>query len=137
MFDRFDDMMSKHTTYILNKDKTYSAVSMGEYIEWSIKFPDDRFIKQETLANGVYISTVFLPIDHAIMSDVPVLFETMIFSGGNRKEGIDLGETYDQLRYTSYTDAVEGHIKQVEFYTKKMNSLIDEYNKVTKNEKKK
>jgi hypothetical protein len=43
---------------------------------------------------------VFLGLDHAWDSDIPVLWETMIFGGEH--------DQY-QERYTSYEDALKGH----------------------------
>lgn len=55
--------------------------------------------------NNVYVSTVFLGIDHNFArSGDPVLFETMIFGGPN--------DGY-QDRYTTRRDALKGHKKAV------------------------
>ena len=57
----------------------------------------------------IFVSTVFLGLDHAWNSDVPVLWETMIFGGEH--------DQY-QERYTSHEDALEGHKKALTLITK-------------------
>jgi hypothetical protein len=59
--------------------------------------------------NEVRVSTVFLGLDHAWKSPIPVLWETMIFGGEH--------DQY-QERYTSYEDAVEGHQNAVNLINK-------------------
>jgi hypothetical protein len=56
---------------------------------------------------AVTVSTVFLGLDHAWGDGPPMLFETMIFGGGDE---------WDQLqwRYTSWDDAEAGHAAVVE-----------------------
>jgi hypothetical protein len=63
------------------------------------KYPLRKVVKQDTVGK-VFISTVFLEIDHAWNSDTPVLWETMIFGG--KHDGY-------QERYTSVEDALKGH----------------------------
>lgn len=53
-------------------------------------------------SDDVQVSTVFLGLDHSFGGPVPVLWETMIF-GGEHDQYCD--------RYTSHTDALEGHKK--------------------------
>lgn len=67
----------------------------------------NRRVKQDTLPNGVKVSTVFLGLDHSFrfgddrFTDLPpVLWETMIFGGPH--------DQY-QDRYTSKEAALEGH----------------------------
>ena len=93
------------TWYILNEDKTFTALPKGEYPKQgsfteSIKHVGNSFIGEQR------ISTVFLHFDHGLNfgtdtepSD-PVLFESMIFGGA-----------YDeyQRRYCTYAEALEGH----------------------------
>ena len=56
-----------------------------------------------TLVGEVWVSTVWLGIDHGFRSDgPPIIFETMVFGGG---------DTYDgwQDRYATEADALAGH----------------------------
>jgi hypothetical protein len=54
----------------------------------------------EHLIENVFVSTVFLALDHSFESNIPVLFETMIFGG-----------KYDQYqdRYSTWDEAIQGH----------------------------
>jgi hypothetical protein len=55
--------------------------------------------------DNVSVSTVFLSLDHGWNSDVPIVFETMIF-GCERDE--------DCERYATWEDAKAGHARIVE-----------------------
>jgi hypothetical protein len=81
--------------------------------EWSKSFSaDDRIIKQETLPNGRYVSTVWLGIDHRFGDDgPPLIFETMLFDA---KDSKGLGEDLDMDRYSTHEEAVAGHQRMVE-----------------------
>ena len=95
--------------YILdNNNKPIRSTSKTEAVDWMENNPQRKVVKQEHIGD-VYISTVFLGLDHSWNSDIPVLWETMIF-----------GEEYDQYqdRYTSYKDALEGHKKALELVNK-------------------
>jgi len=70
---------------------------------------DERRVVREqrwTRDNGdeVMVSTVFLGLDHGWMGGPPVLWETMGFVNG---------ESLEQDRYTSRTDAIAGHQRMV------------------------
>jgi hypothetical protein len=85
--------------YILdenNKPVRSTIVDCGKWLEEN---PERKAVKQEHI-DDIFISTVFLGLDHAWDSDIPVLWETMIFRG-----------EHDQYmdRYTSYEEALEGH----------------------------
>lgn len=95
--------------YILdNNNKPIRSTSITEAADWMENNPQRKVVKQEHIGD-VYISTVFLGLDHSWNSDIPVLWETMIFGG-----------EYDQYqdRYTSYKDALEGHKKALELVNK-------------------
>ena len=86
--------------YTLDVDnKPVVAASVIEAAEWLDKNPERKAVKQEHIGD-IFISTVFLGLDHAWNSDILVLWETMIFGGEH--------DQY-QERYTSYEDALEGH----------------------------
>ena len=86
--------------YILDENnKPVRSASVIEAAEWLDKNPERKAVKQENIGD-IFISTVFLGLDHAWDSDIPVLWETMIFGGEH--------DQY-QERYTSYEDALEGH----------------------------
>ena len=65
--------------YILVNHKVVASTLM----EWADFFEvlANRVVKQETI-EGVFISTVFLGLDHGWgMSEEPIVFETMILDG--------------------------------------------------------
>ena len=90
--------------YILDDDNNPVKSTVNEFVDWEEAYPEKRIIKQYD-NDEVFVSTVFLGLDHAWNSDVPVLWETMIFGGEH--------DQY-QKRYTSYKDALEGHEKALE-----------------------
>jgi hypothetical protein len=74
--------------------------STKDITEWAIHLDYDNKIVEQTTIQGVFISTVFLGIDHGWGSDVPILFETMVF-GGKYNEY--------QWRYATWDEAYKGH----------------------------
>ncbi|HVL13455.1 MAG TPA: hypothetical protein VM529_12890 [Gemmata sp.] len=64
-----------------------------------------RRVDLTELADGVYVSTVFLALNHSFGSGPPALFETMIFGGSH---------DYYQERYATAEEAREGHRRAVE-----------------------
>lgn len=66
---------------------------------WAKNWEKNRILFR-TEIYGVTISTIFLGMDHGWKSELPILFETMVFEG--RYDG-------QQLRYPTYKDAEEGH----------------------------
>jgi len=88
-------------------NKPVKAIDVHDYLKWS----DGGIIK--TVAKDhidtVFVSTVFLGLNHSWNSEIPVLWETMIFGGEH--------DQY-QERYTSHKDALEGHEKALNLITK-------------------
>lgn len=80
----------------------------GKWFETS-----DRIVKQESLKNGLWVSTVFLGLDHSFGAKKGLYFETMVF---DKDKG--LGEQ-DMDRYTTYEEAEEGHKRMVKKWSKK------------------
>lgn len=94
--------------YTLDENnKPVKATSIMEAADWMENNLERKAVKQENIGD-IFISTVFLGSDHAWNSDVPVLWETMIFGGEH--------DQY-QERYTSYEDALEGHKKALNLIT--------------------
>ena len=85
--------------YILDENNKPVKSTIVDCSKWLEENPERKAVKQEHIGD-IFISTVFLGLDHAWDSNVPVLWETMIFRG-----------EHDQYmdRYTSYEDALEGH----------------------------
>ena len=78
-------------------------------LEWArdferMKKTGGRIIHQTELENGLWVSTVWLGLDHQF-GDGPVhIFETMVFPKGSYSEK-------DCERYSTREEAEEGHIK--------------------------
>jgi hypothetical protein len=84
--------------YILKRGIPVKAKSFKHYNYWSLN-SKYKCVKQEHVGD-IFISTVFLGLDHGHNSNIPVLWETMIFGG-----------EHDQYmnRYSLMEDAVKGH----------------------------
>jgi len=91
--------------YILNEDKTVTALPNGEYPKLDAFKETIKHVGDTTISNQ-RISTVFLHFDHSINFGTPkepsdpVLFESMIFGGKHNEY---------QRRYCTYDEALEGH----------------------------
>ena len=85
--------------YILDENNKPIRSTIVDCGEWLEENPERKAVKQEHI-DDIFISTVFLGLDHAWNSGTPVLWETMIF-GGEHDQYMD--------RYSSYEDALEGH----------------------------
>jgi len=85
-----------------------------EYIKWSQQDEGKiRLIAQEDVGK-VWISTVFLGLDHNYTQDgPPIVFETMVFARDEEDKSIN----YDELemkRYSTVQEAKDGHELMVE-----------------------
>lgn len=80
------------------------AVPEPNLREWSKVFGENRHVG-DTKIGGVRISTVFLGLDHSHGHGPPLLFETMVFRGGDGDE---------TERYSSWAEAEAGHKRWVE-----------------------
>ena len=94
--------------YILDNNNKPVAKPVLEASQWLEDNDNRRIVKRDEIGD-ILVSTVFLGLDHAWDSDIPVLWETMIFGGEH--------DQY-QERYTSYEDALEGHKKAITLITK-------------------
>jgi hypothetical protein len=91
-----------------NNNKPIAAASVIEAAKWLDENLERKVVKQDYIGD-IFVSTVFLGLDHAWNSDIPVLWETMIFGGEH--------DQY-QERYTSHEDALEGHKTALTLITK-------------------
>ena len=94
--------------YILDENNKPIPSTIVDCGKWLEENPERKAVKQEHIGD-IFISTVFLGLDHAWQSDIPVLWETMIFGGEH--------DQY-QDRYTSVEDALEGHKTALTLITK-------------------
>src|SRR5690242_17008743 len=87
--------------YVL-RDKR--PVLVPDLLTWAREFETmERRVKSEELPNGLWVSTVFLGIDHQFGDGPPLLFETMVFK--SRKV---LDEIYCE-RCSTWDEAEEQH----------------------------
>lgn len=92
---------------------------MSGVMQWGEDFknPAIKIVKQETLPNGLFVSTVWLGIDHNhYEDDCIIIFETMVFQKGDEEE--KLGEEVFCDRYSTEAEALEGHKAVVERFSK-------------------
>ena len=96
--------------YKLDENKNVVSSSLEEWANFiEGKFPTNyRHVGYEII-NGKRISTVFIGLCHNfnILSNTPIVFETMIFDGDN---SLDYQE-----RYSTWKEAEEGHKKAVKW----------------------
>lgn len=81
-----------------NRPKPADLMTWGRWFE-----NNNRVVDFTQITSTVYVSTVFLGIDHRHFGHgpgPPILFETMVFDGDNSTEC---------HRYVSWDDAVTGH----------------------------
>lgn len=81
------------------------AVAVSDTMEWAKCFEADNRHVDLTEMDNVYVSTVFLGINHQYGEGPPLLFETMVFGGVLDQE---------QDRYSTWDEAVIGHKNTVE-----------------------
>lgn len=73
-------------------------------VEEKLTDPAYKILRQETLPNGKWISTVWLGLDHSFdRGGLPLIFETMVFESDSDMGGLD------QRRYSSEAEAMLGH----------------------------
>lgn len=76
-------------------------------VEKLLSNPDYKIIKQETLPNGKFVSTVWLGLDHSLTGEAPLIFETMVFSEKGKWDELDME------RYATLEEARKGHDEMV------------------------
>jgi hypothetical protein len=78
-------MTDDNDLYIL--DDKGEPIPEPDPLKWAQWFGTNkaRFVKQEDVGEGVWVSTVFLGIDHNFSGGEPILWETMAFTQQDRK----------------------------------------------------
>lgn len=113
--------------------------------DWASRFElEDRIVCQSHLPNGIFVSTVFLGLDHSFGDGPPLIFESMAFAAEEEEflwpedlsEGPDGLENaawlnakakelnakgprkyhpdLDQMRYSTEAEAIAGHLGMCE-----------------------
>lgn len=85
-------------------DRQTRPVSQEEYHLFGRDWEGYRRLARNEFG-PISISTVWLGLDHAWGSELPLIFETMVFGGAHDQE---------QERYTWEWEALEGHRRWVE-----------------------
>lgn len=101
--------MKKYYHYYDRQGKPYKGEDAC--ISWAKDFEllnktKGRIIKQQTLWNGLWVSTVWLGLNHNWSPGEPAIFETMVFLPHS------LHEIYCQ-RYATEKEAQAGHLEAV------------------------
>jgi len=105
--------------YILNGKE---PVMVNDVIEWAKGFEiNNRIVKQDYIGE-IFVSTVFLGIDHSYGDEPPLLFETMIFGG--------VPDQY-QERYSTWDEAEEGHKRAIKFVNDGKENQQGEHNQTS------
>lgn len=89
--------------YILDENGDPKPASLMQWAKWYETNQKGRIVAQEHVGD-VFISTVFLALNHNWGDGPPILWETMIFGGIN--------DEY-QMRYSSKEAAIDGHYNAV------------------------
>ncbi len=85
-----------------------------DLLKWGAWFETaDRVLKQDWIGS-VYVSTVFLGMDHNWVAGPPLLWESMAFSDG---------EDIEQDRYSTRAEAIAGHERMVAHVRKMQQDL--------------
>ncbi len=102
--------MNINEKYILNQH--HEPVVVKDLMLWAAAFEDNdkRIVRQNTVTElgelvspfkSVFVSTVFLGLDHNFMGEgPPIVFETMVFGGPFN---------HTMWRYATWDEAVKGH----------------------------
>jgi len=90
-------------------DKSGNPITFFEALELK-KDPTYFRVRETTLEDGKWISTVWLGLDHSFNGQKPLIFETMVF----KDKGL---EVLDSKQYTTLEEAEQGHEKVVLKYT--------------------
>jgi hypothetical protein len=81
-------------------------------LEWTRDYGDhaNRIVRQDTLPNGYFVSTVWLGLDHGWGKGLPLIFETMVFPPDSRQD------EYCE-RYATEAEEIIGHRHAVDLYS--------------------
>lgn len=94
--------------YTLDENKNVIPCDITEWQKYynPLEEQKDKRVGHDKF-NDMFISTVFLGLDHNYFGGVPIVFETMVFD----KDGNDIY----QERYHTWEEAVNGHKTAMEW----------------------
>ena len=93
--------MSRHFWYLVGHD----PIATDDIRVWAAATDGERPRVAKDEIGEVYVSTVFLGVDHQFSYGPPLLFETMVFRGAMDER---------QWRYATWDEAEAGHRRVVE-----------------------
>jgi hypothetical protein len=104
--------------YYILKGKKVVSTDLVTWAKWFGEPTKHRVVKQTTLKNGRWVSTVFLGLDHSFgMGKKPILFETMVFP--DRKDLADL----DMAKCSTWKEAETQHKEMVKKWQKEVTKI--------------
>ena len=100
----------RYLYYILDDHHClHHTTDLRAWSRWMDAPTSPRIVAQEHLLSGLWISTVFLGINHRFSNEGPqILFETMVFDHSPDREGSSANDL-DCRRYTDWPAALAGH----------------------------
>jgi hypothetical protein len=100
-------------------DRQGKPIGLGT---WARRFHDENYkrILATQLSAGIWVSTVWMGLDHGFGRGPPIIFETMVFRHDDAS-----GE--EQYRYATEAEAREGHALAVARYLAAGHEPIDEF----------
>lgn len=99
--------------YILNANgDPEPCYDLATWAEWYEKSMEQRIVARDEF-DGVWVSTVFLAIDHSFGGRIPILYETMVFVSEWRNPDRTGLRDLDCDRYHTKEEALVGHAEMV------------------------
>jgi len=105
--------LSMRMHFILDENNQPIEVEMEEWAMWLEAHRDECIVKQETLFGHVFVSTVFLGLNHNFMTEPPHIFETMVFPNHRRPTDAMCEEW--ARRSSTWDEALEVHAEAVQW----------------------
>lgn len=100
--------------WILGGPDGHTPIKVSDAIQWARAFEQENRVVQQDDVGTLFVSTVFLGIDHRFGGEgPPLLFETMIFGEPEPKELFgkvcEIRPDLDMYRYSTWAEAEQGH----------------------------
>jgi hypothetical protein len=93
------------------------AVPEPDLMKWATWYETANRHVANTQIGGIWVSTVFLGVDHNFGAGLPILFETMVFRGGSGNECV---------RCESWDEAEKQHADMVELVRREIREKVND-----------
>ena len=103
--------------YMETDDGVYEEIDLEDYAEY---IKEHKVIQQDKVGH-LFISTVWLGLDHGYGDEEPQIYETMIFD--NNEESPSYPDQY-QVRYSRWKSALKNHRRILELVQAFVSSSI-------------